>query len=69
MAVFAWEALLTAALGLVVYGCAVANSAFKPAAPVGIGVAVTCAIMAGKPLASQCISAAAVALTRHWVMG
>jgi hypothetical protein len=46
--VFAWEALLTAALGLVVYGCAVANSAFKPAAPVGIAAFVTCAIMAGE---------------------
>jgi hypothetical protein len=46
--VFAWEAVMTAALGLVVYGCAVVNSAFKAAAPVGIGVAVTCAIMAGR---------------------
>jgi hypothetical protein len=50
LAVFAWEALMTAALGLVVYGCAVVNSAFKAAAPIGIGLVVTCAIMAGRPL-------------------
>jgi hypothetical protein len=50
MGVFAWEAIMTAALGLVVYGCAVVNSAFKAAAPVGIGLVVTCAIMAGRPL-------------------
>jgi hypothetical protein len=47
MGVFAWEAVMTAALGLVVYGCAVVNSAFKAAAPVGIAAFVTCAIMAG----------------------
>ncbi|KAF6258885.1 aquaporin-like protein [Scenedesmus sp. NREL 46B-D3] len=44
---FAWEALLTAGLGLVVYGCAVAGSAFRAAAPVGIAAFVMCAIMAG----------------------
>ncbi|WIA39833.1 hypothetical protein OEZ86_013283 [Tetradesmus obliquus] len=43
--VFAWEALMTAALGLVVYGCAVVNSAFKAAAPVGISAYVAAAIM------------------------
>eukprot|EP00882_Tetradesmus_deserticola_P004125 GHRQ01004356.1.p1 GENE.GHRQ01004356.1~~GHRQ01004356.1.p1 ORF type:complete len:262 (+),score=116.37 GHRQ01004356.1:231-1016(+) len=46
MEVFAWEALLTAALGLVVYGCAVVNNAFKAAAPIGIAAFVMCAIMA-----------------------
>lgn len=43
--VFLWEALMTAGLGLAVYGAAVAKSGFSSSAPLGIGAAVLCAVM------------------------
>lgn len=48
-AVFMWEALMTAGLGLVVYGAAVAKSAFLGSAPIGIAAAVMGAVMSAGP--------------------
>lgn len=39
---------MTAALGLAVYGAAVARSAFLGSAPIGIAAAVMAAVMSGK---------------------
>lgn len=47
-AIFLWEALMTAGLGLAVYGAAVAKSAFLGSAPVGIAAAVMAAVMSGE---------------------
>lgn len=47
-AIFLWEGLLTAGLGLVVYGAAVARSAFTGSAPVGIAAVVGAAVMSGE---------------------
>jgi hypothetical protein len=47
-AVFAWEALMTAGLGLTVYGAAVARNAFMGSAPIGIAAAVMAAVMSGE---------------------
>lgn len=47
-AVFAWEALMTAGLGLTVYGAAVARNNFMGSAPIGIAAAVMAAVMSGE---------------------
>jgi hypothetical protein len=43
-----WEGLMTAGLGLAVYGAAVARSAFLGSAPIGIAAAVMAAVMSGE---------------------
>jgi glycerol uptake facilitator-like aquaporin len=48
-AIFMWEGLMTAALGLAVYGAAVAKSAFLGSAPVGIAAFVMAAVMSAGP--------------------
>jgi glycerol uptake facilitator-like aquaporin len=48
-AVFAWEALMTAGLGLTVYGAAVARNNFMGSAPIGIAAAVMAAVMSAGP--------------------
>jgi hypothetical protein len=50
-AIFCWEMLMTAGLGLAVYGAAVARSAFLGSAPIGIAAAVMAAVMSGECLA------------------
>lgn len=48
-AIFCWEMLMTAGLGLAVYGAAVARSAFLGSAPIGIAAAVMAAVMSAGP--------------------